>query len=270
MRTHHTKLLPTTVQMMIVAMLVLVVVGLVYAPLIHAQSSSQPTTSISGLSYPSTAVIGDPIIVSFDVTYSVGSYDELWLFSAIGCLPEIICSSVVALGVSSTPPGCNPNYPFSNYPSVQPIMPESCYNTISSAGSESFSYRLSFSKVGTYNLTATVQLQLGAQFNVPTAWSVSQTMIITVCTTVCSTTQPQLTASTSVDLTPYTYSATSNTVTQTAPLQMPQPPQTTNSQPTINMPQIALVLVVIAAIVLYLLVRKHSKPSEHATKPLEL
>jgi len=142
-------------------------------------TAAQATSTISGLSYPSSAIVGSPVVVSFDVAYSIGSSPSLWLMTAIGCGPnEPNCNSVSPSGVTSTPFPCNSANPFGNQ---YPLVSQSCYLTVSSGGSEFFSYRFSFSQTGTYQLTALSQLNvLYNSVNIPGSWSISQTMVITV------------------------------------------------------------------------------------------
>lgn len=90
------------------------------------------------------------------------------------------------------------------------------------------------------------------------AWGIPADINGATATIVMSGTLPS-NSTTLVSLTPYTTTSpsTSNAATSEASLQMPQPPQTaTNGQSTI-IPELALGIVVIAAIALFLLVRRH-------------
>lgn len=78
---------------------------------------------------------------------------------------------------------------------------------------------------------------------------------------------PLGTSTTQVSLTPYTSTTPSTSSAFTAAsLQMPQPPQTASSQSS-NVPELALLLVVIAAVALYLLVRRHVKQAQKPIVP---
>jgi hypothetical protein len=143
---------------------------------IFAQTS-QLTTSISALNYPSTAVAGSPITVSFDVPYSTNQM--VWLMTAITCGPsEINCNSVSMNSVNSLPLPCNSVSPFGNQ---YPFISGSCYLAVSTGGSEVFTYSFTFGQPGTYQLTALTQLNYpGDRTNITGSWAVSQTMTITV------------------------------------------------------------------------------------------
>lgn len=158
--------------------LIIVIVASGFLVPVQAFSPAQ-TSSISGLSYPSNVVVGAPLVVSFNVAYSVGSYSSLWLITAIGCGPnEPNCSFVSPQGVSSTPVSCNSANPFGNQ---YPLMSQTCYLTVSSSSSEVFSYSFSFNQVGTYYLTALSQLNVPYNsYDIQGSYSVSQTMVITV------------------------------------------------------------------------------------------
>jgi hypothetical protein len=117
------------------------------------------------------------ITISFDVTYSTNRI--VWLMTAIGCEHnESNCSSVSIDGVDSSPFPCNSTNPFGDQ---NPLISGTCYLTISTSEVDFFSYNLSFSKAGTYELTASSQLNSPGDSNsIPGSQSVSQTMTITV------------------------------------------------------------------------------------------
>ena len=142
----------------------------------YAQTS-QLTTSISALNYPSNAVADSPITVSFDVTYSTNR--TVWLMTAISCGPsETNCSSVSMNSAASSPLSCNSVNPFGDQ---YPFISASCYLTVSTNGFQSFSYSFSFSQAGTYELTTLIQLNYpGVRTNIPGSWSLSPTMTIIV------------------------------------------------------------------------------------------
>jgi hypothetical protein len=74
-------------------------------------------------------------------------------------------------------------------------------------------------------------------------------------------------STTQVNLTPYTTTSpiASNLSTSEPSLQMPQPPQTAAAtQPSSTIPEAALGAVMVAAVTLYLLVRRHVKQSQKA------
>lgn len=224
----------------------------------YAQTS-KASTSLSGLDYPSFAVVGSAVKVDFVVKYSVGSYNELLLFTAIGCL-QTVCSSIVPLGVSSNPIGCNSTYPFSNYASVASITAESCYSNVTSDGSESFSYSLLFSKDGIYDLTAIAQLnQPGHNLDESGSYSYSQTMYITVVSNQSSAQETTYTSS--------TYYSTSSAPTSTPSLQMPQPPQSTGSQSTSNTLQLLVIVILAAAVLVALLIYSKRGKKPNTTSP---
>jgi len=142
----------------------------------YAQSS-HATTSLVALNYYTNAAVGSMITVSFDVTYSTNQ--NVWLITAIGCaLSESKCSSVSIDGVDSSPFPCNSTGPFVGQ---TPLSSGTCYLPVSSSGVDFFSYNLSFSKAGTYDLTASSQLDYpGNSTNIPGSQSVSSTMTVTV------------------------------------------------------------------------------------------
>jgi len=148
---------------------------------ISAQPS--PRTEISGLKYPTSALVGTTVVVSFDVTYSMGQYAYLWLMSALACglgTPETICAFVSADGVSSSPFPCNPTNPFGT---SKLLVPEFCYLTVSTetGGVEHFAFQVSFTRAGNYSLTVTTQLnQPGFRYDENGSMSISQHMMITV------------------------------------------------------------------------------------------
>lgn len=141
----------------------------------YAQASQQ--TSLVALNYYSNAAVDSMITISFDVTYSTNR--QVWLVTAISCEPnESNCSSVSIKGVDSSPFPCNSTNPFGDENSS---ISATCYLTISTSGVDFFTYNISFSKAGTYDLTASSQLNSAGDSNsIPGSQSLSQTMTITV------------------------------------------------------------------------------------------
>jgi len=141
----------------------------------YAQASQQ--TSLVALNYYPNAAVDSMITISFDVTYSTNR--QVWLLTAISCEPnESNCSSVSIEGVNSSPFPCNSTYPFGDQSSTISAI---CYLTISTSGVDFFTYNLSFTKAGTYDLTASSQLNFPGDSNsIPGSQSLSQTMTITV------------------------------------------------------------------------------------------
>jgi hypothetical protein len=159
------------------AIQLLIVVALTTIPSSMYVQAFQPTTSLVALNYYTNAAVGSMITVSFDVSYSANQ--KVWLITAISCdTNESNCSSISVNGVDSTPFQCNSVNPFGDQ---QPLISGMCYLTVSSSGSDFFSYNLSFSKAGTYNLTAWSQLNYPENStNIPGSRSLSQTMTIKV------------------------------------------------------------------------------------------
>jgi hypothetical protein len=155
----------------------LIVVALTTIPSSAYVQAFQPTTSLVALNYYTNAAVDSMITVSFDVSYSANQ--KVWLMTAISCdTNESNCSSISMNGVDSTPFQCNSVNPFSDQ---QPLISGMCYLTVSSTGSDFFSYNLSFNKTGTYDLTASSQLNYpGNSTNISGSQSVSQTMTIKV------------------------------------------------------------------------------------------
>ena len=155
---------------------VLIVAALATLSCTRAQASKQ-TTSLVALNYYPNAAVGSMITISFDVTYV--TIHRVWLLTAIGCdHKESNCSSMSIDGVDSSPFPCNSTDPFSGQ--THPTS-GTCYLTISTSGADFFSYNVSFNKTGTYELTASSQLNYpGDSNNIPGSQSFSQTMTITV------------------------------------------------------------------------------------------
>lgn len=153
----------------------LIVVALATLPSTRAQASQQ-TTSLVALNYYPNAAVGSMVTISFDVTY--GTVQRVWLLTAIGCDNKLNCSSVSMDGVDSSPFPCNSTDPFG----VQTLLTSgTCYLTVSTSGVDFFSYNLSFNKTGTYELTASSQLNYPGDSNtIPGSQSFSQNMTITV------------------------------------------------------------------------------------------
>ena len=159
------------------AIFLLIAIALTTIPSSAYAQTVEATTSIVALNYYPNAAVNSMITVSFDATYSTNQ--KVWLVTAIGCdTNESNCSSVVFDGVDSSPFPCNSVNPFANSRS---LVLGTCYLTVSTGGVDFFSFNLSFSKPGTYNLTALVQLNSpGNSTNIPGSRSVSQTMIVKV------------------------------------------------------------------------------------------
>ena len=159
------------------AICLLIAVVLTTIPSSAFAQTIEPTTSIVALNYYPNAAVDSMTTVSFDATYSTNQ--KVWLVTAIGCdTKESNCSSVVFDGVDSSPFPCNSTDPFGN---SRPLVLGTCYLPVSTGGVDFFSFNLSFSKQGTYNLTALVQLNSpGDSNNIPGSRSVSQTMTIKV------------------------------------------------------------------------------------------
>jgi hypothetical protein len=155
----------------------MIAVALATMPSATYAQSSQATTSLVALNYYTNAALGSMITVSFDVTYVTNQ--KAWLVTAISCEPgKSNCSSVSIEGVDASPFQCNSTNPFANQTHLIAGM---CYLTVSSSGVDFFSYNLSFSKAGTYELTASSQLDPpGNSTNIPESQSVSSIMTITV------------------------------------------------------------------------------------------
>jgi hypothetical protein len=115
--------------------------------------------------------------ISFDVGYV--AIQGVWLVTAIGCdHKQVNCGSVSIEGVDSSPSPCNSTDPFRNQTS---LTLGTCYLTISTSGVDFFSYNLSFNKTGTYELTASSQLNYPENSDsIPGSQSASPTMTITV------------------------------------------------------------------------------------------
>ena len=159
------------------AICLLIAVALTMIPSGAYAQTIEATTSIVALNYYPNAAVDSMITVSFDATYSTNQ--KVWLVTAISCQKnESNCSSVVFDGVDSSPFPCNSVNPSGN--SQSPVL-GTCYLTVSTSGVDFFSFNLSFSKPGTYNLTAFVQLNSpGDPNNIPGSRSVSQTMTVKV------------------------------------------------------------------------------------------
>jgi hypothetical protein len=164
-------------QLRLAISLLLITVALTTIPSGAYAQTIEPTTSIVALNYYPNAAVDSMTTVSFDATYSTNQ--KVWLVTAIGCeANESNCSSVLFDGVDSSPFPCNSVNPFGN---SQPLILGTCYLTVSTGGVDFFSFNLSFSKAGTYNLTALVQLNSpGDSNNIPGSRSVSQTMTVKV------------------------------------------------------------------------------------------
>ena len=160
-----------------VAICLLITVALAAVPSSAYAQTTQPTTSIVALNYYANAGVGSMISISFDVTYVTNQ--KVWLMTAIDCGPnESNCSSVSIEGVDSSPFQCNATNPLADQ---TPLISGTCYLTISTSGVDFFSYNISFNKTGTYELTASSQLNNpGEPNNIPGSKSVSQPMTITV------------------------------------------------------------------------------------------
>ena len=155
----------------------LISVALTTMPSLAYAQSSQQTTSVVALNYYPNVAVGSMTTISFDVTYSTNQ--RVWLMTAIGCgSNESNCGSASVDGVGSSPFPCNSTNPFGNR---KPLIVATCYLTVSASGVDFFSYNLSFGKAGTYELTASSQLNLPGDSNsIPGSESLSQTMTITV------------------------------------------------------------------------------------------
>jgi len=140
-------------------------------------ASSQPTTSISALNYPSNAATGSQVTVSFRVKYSTN--EMVWLMTAISCGPnETDCNAVSVTAATSSPLSCDSVNPFGDQ---YPLISASCYLTATSNGSESFSYAVSFSQPGTYQLITSSHLNYPwDQSNISGSWNASPVITITV------------------------------------------------------------------------------------------
>jgi len=162
-------------QLRIVACLMLTVALATVPCNTNAQAAQQ--TSLVALNYYPNAAVDSMITISFDVTYSTNK--PVWLVTAIGCGPsEANCNAISIKGVDSSPFPCNSTNPFSNQTS---LVPATCYLSVSTSGVDFFTYNLSFSKAGTYDLTASSQLNYPGDSNsIPGSQSLSQTMTITV------------------------------------------------------------------------------------------
>ena len=159
-----------------VVICVLIIAALATLPSTLAQASQQ-ATSLIALNYYPNATVGSMIAISFDVSYVASQ--RVWLMTAIGCGGEQSnCSSVSIDGADSSPFPCNSTDPFGTQ---TPLIPGMCYLPISTGGVDFFSYNLSFNKTGTYELTASSQLNYPEDANsIAGSQSFSQTMTITV------------------------------------------------------------------------------------------
>lgn len=247
--------------MLVSIIVVMVFMGLLAIPKIAAQTS-QPTSSISGLTYPRQAVIGNTVTISFDVSYSTGQYAQLFLMAFVGCLPQNICNTVMSQGVSSTPPGCNPNYPFGTRPA---IIPQTCYSYVSSSGVESFSFRLSFSQPGTYHLNAVTEVHRpGETLNIPGASSVSPDMVLTVCAAECSQSTTQTYESSSYTPLPVVSSQTSpQYVTQNIVSATTTQPLASNPNPILQPSDIAIIVFALVVFALFGLATRYFMTKKH-------
>jgi len=159
-----------------VVVCLLVAATLATMPSTLAQSSQQGT-SIVALNYYHNAPVGTMTTISFDVTYV--AIHTAWLVTAINCDNKgSNCSSVSVDGAGSSPFFCNSTDPFA----VQtPFTSGICYLSVSGSGVDFYSYNLSFNKTGTYDLTASSQLNYpGDPSCISGSQSVSQNMTITV------------------------------------------------------------------------------------------
>jgi len=159
-----------------VVICVLIIAVLATFPSMRAQASQQGT-SLVALNYYPNATVGSMTAISFDVTYV--AVQKVWLMTTIGCSGgQANCGSVSIDGVDSSPFPCTSTNPFGNQ---TPLTPGTCYLTVSTSGVDFFSYNLSFNKTGTYELTASSQLNYpGNSTSIPGSQSFSQTMTITV------------------------------------------------------------------------------------------
>jgi len=138
-----------------VAVCLLVTVALATILASTSARASESTTSIVALNYYPHVAVDSMTTVSFDVLYSTNQ--NVWLMTAIGCgANESNCGSVSMDGVDSSPFPCNSINPFGDQ---RPLISGSCYLSVSiGGGADFFSYNISFSKAGTYHLTAFAQL----------------------------------------------------------------------------------------------------------------
>lgn len=159
------------------AIFLLVAVALTAIPTNTYAQTSGSTTSILSLNYYPRVGVGSMTTVSFDVIYSTNQKN--WLMTAISCKAnETNCGSVSMNGVDASPFQCNSTNPFGNQPSLNL---GACYLTVLGSGADFFSYNLSFSKAGTYDLTVMAQLNHpGNSTYIPRSQSESQTMAVTV------------------------------------------------------------------------------------------
>jgi len=160
-----------------VAVCLLITVALVAVPSFFDAQASQAATSIIALNYYPNAAVDSMITISFDVTYSTS--ENVWLMTALSCGPnESNCASVSMEGVDSSPFPCNSVNPFGDQ---RPLISGTCYLSVSMSGVDFFSYNISFSKAGTYHLTAIAELNYAGDSNsISGSQSASQTMTITV------------------------------------------------------------------------------------------
>ena len=159
-----------------VVICILIIAALATLPIALAQESQQ-TTSLVALNYYPNTTVGTEITISFDVTYV--TIHKVWLLTAISCAQkESNCSSISIGGVDASPFPCNSTDPLGVHNST---VLGTCYLTVVTSGVDFFSYNLSFNKTGTYELTASSQLNNPGDSNtIPGSQSVSQTMTIAV------------------------------------------------------------------------------------------
>jgi len=148
---------------------------------------SQPDV-IGGLTYPSHAVVGIPVIVTFEVSYWDVGVAPLLLLSAIDCLSNSICGNISSPMVFSTPLSCKPAYPFSM--PTSPIF-RTCYTYVTGMGIESFSYTLLFNQAGIYSLLPVVEYRTWNNTMVP-GWDMGTQFTVVVCNVGCNMKSIQL------------------------------------------------------------------------------
>ena len=160
-----------------VVICLLFTVALAIIPSSTYEQTSQQATSLVALNYYPKVAVGSMTTISFDVTYSTNK--RAWLMTVLGCEPKKSnCSSVSIEGISSSPFPCNSTDPFGHQ---SPLIVGTCYLTTTTSGVDFFSYNLSFGKAGTYELTASSQLNYPGSLNsIPGSRSINQTMTITV------------------------------------------------------------------------------------------
>ena len=223
----------TLLKRLLLVLVLAVAISTVTLPKVRAQS-----TSITSLQAPSTATVGTDVTVTVAAAYDLGSNGYA---VSIGIF-DLDASWAVGTATSSQNT-CH------QYTGNLWDHAYCTYIPTSTTGSDVVTFELLFTSVKTYRLRASVEL-FDANVQLISSASMFQDFTLAVSAATTSQTTTQI----------YT--------TSTPSLQMPQVPQSTTSQPTNNMPQLALGLAVVAAIVIgaaFLYQRQKKKPPASAT-----